>query len=184
VSPLGDRPRSWGGGPNVALALPFEFTRGRPCRGRSRAARCFSAPSPARRGASFSVYRPYSAPKPAGCLTYLRRVEAEQGAPGRGGRGRGAHKKVCPAQAVSRSQPHQTQAARQKPSTPMRLRPRSEPLTVTLQARGIEADSKLLGVQITWDGEGSYDADEMAGHMVLKPLSPSRYSFYLPYLKR
>ena len=40
-------------------------------------------------------------------------------------------------------------------------------LIVTLQARGVEADSKPLRVKIAWDGKWSDDADEMARHMVV-----------------
>lgn len=41
-------------------------------------------------------------------------------------------------------------------------------LIVTLQARGVEADSNLLRVKISWDGEWSDDAGEMAHHMVVE----------------
>ena len=41
-------------------------------------------------------------------------------------------------------------------------------LLVTLQARGVEADSNLLRVKISWDGKWSDDAGEMAHHMVVE----------------
>ena len=47
-------------------------------------------------------------------------------------------------------------------------------LIVTLQARGVEADSNLLRVEIAWDGKWSEDADEMAHHMVVKGISETQ----------
>ena len=41
-------------------------------------------------------------------------------------------------------------------------------LIATLQARGVETDSNLLRVKISWDGKWSDDAGEMAHHMVVE----------------
>ena len=40
-------------------------------------------------------------------------------------------------------------------------------LRLTFQAQAIEADSKLLRVEITWNGEWADDARRMAGHLVV-----------------
>jgi hypothetical protein len=40
-------------------------------------------------------------------------------------------------------------------------------LLVTLQARGVEADSNLVRVKIAWDGKWADDADEMTRHMTI-----------------
>lgn len=47
-------------------------------------------------------------------------------------------------------------------------------LIVTLQARGVEADSNLLRVKIAWDGKWSDDAEEMAHSMVVKEVSETQ----------
>ena len=41
-------------------------------------------------------------------------------------------------------------------------------IAVTLQARGIEADSDRLRIEISWDGEWSDNRDEMMRHLVVK----------------
>lgn len=56
--------------------------------------------------------------------------------------------------------PHSLNARRREPCR----------LTVTLQARSIEADSDLLRVQIAWDGKWSEDGDNMMQHAVVKQL--------------
>jgi hypothetical protein len=42
-------------------------------------------------------------------------------------------------------------------------------MRLTLQARGVEAESNVLRVQVFWDGEWSDNKDEMRRHFVVKP---------------
>lgn len=42
-------------------------------------------------------------------------------------------------------------------------------IAVTLQARGIEVESNLLRLEISWDGQWSDDRSEMKRHLVVKP---------------
>ncbi len=46
-------------------------------------------------------------------------------------------------------------------------------IILTLQARGIEADSNLLRVMIGWDGKWSDDEDDMARHLSVLDVSAS-----------
>jgi hypothetical protein len=43
-------------------------------------------------------------------------------------------------------------------------------ISVTLQARGIEADSNLLRLEISWDGRWADGMTEMKRHLVVKPI--------------
>lgn len=43
-------------------------------------------------------------------------------------------------------------------------------LALTLQARGVEADSRPLRVEISWNGKWSDDRAEMSRHLVVKPV--------------
>lgn len=40
-------------------------------------------------------------------------------------------------------------------------------MVLTLQARSIEADSNVLDVELSWDGQWSDDTDQMANHLVI-----------------
>src|SRR5262249_38910633 len=44
---------------------------------------------------------------------------------------------------------------------------------LALQARSVEADSNLLRVEITWNGQWSDDSDLMARHLVIRPVTPT-----------
>jgi hypothetical protein len=42
---------------------------------------------------------------------------------------------------------------------------------LTLQARGVDADSEVFRVEISWDGQWSDDTEEMAKHhLVVRPV--------------
>jgi hypothetical protein len=43
-------------------------------------------------------------------------------------------------------------------------------LAVTLQARGIEAESNMLRLEISWNGEWSNDIAQMKRHFVVRPV--------------
>ena len=59
------------------------------------------------------------------------------------------------------------------PNDPANIRQRSAAckFSVTFQARGLEADSNQLSVQIAWDGQWEDGNEEMAQHLVVRALS-------------
>jgi hypothetical protein len=46
---------------------------------------------------------------------------------------------------------------------------------LTLQARGVDSDSDVFRVEISWDGKWSDDTSDMANHLVVKLATPKAW---------